>query len=76
VIKKADEQILKYKKNLTIEIQGMWNVKTRVISTSKRCNWNYIAIIQKIPEKQAGKAESQIHSALTGTAHILRIVII
>ena len=30
VIKKEAEKILKYK-DLTIEIQGMWNVKTRVI---------------------------------------------
>jgi len=35
VIKKGAEQILKYKK-LTIEIQGMWDVKTRVINSSKR----------------------------------------
>ena len=34
VIKKEDEKILKYKdltKDLTIEIQRMWNVKTKVI---------------------------------------------
>jgi hypothetical protein len=31
VIKKESEKILKYK-NLTIEIQCMWNVKTNVIS--------------------------------------------
>jgi len=30
VIEKEAEKILKYK-DLTIEIQGMWNVKTRVI---------------------------------------------
>jgi len=30
VIKKETEKILKYQ-NLTIEIQGMWNVKARVI---------------------------------------------
>jgi RNase P/RNase MRP subunit POP5 len=30
VIQKEAEKILKYK-NLTIEIQSMWNVKTRVI---------------------------------------------
>jgi hypothetical protein len=31
VIKKEVEKILKYK-NLTIEIQHMWNVKTKVIT--------------------------------------------
>jgi hypothetical protein len=31
VIKKDAEKILKYYKDLTIEIQSMWNVKTNVI---------------------------------------------
>jgi len=53
----------------------MWNVKTRVITSSKRCKWNHIKIIQKVSEKQAGKAENQINTALTGTVHILWVVI-
>ena len=43
VIKKEAEKILKYK-DLTIEIQRMWKVKT----SSNRSDWDHFKIIQKI----------------------------
>jgi len=46
VIKKEVEKILKYK-DLTIEIQPMWNVKTKVIPAI-RDDWDYFKVIPKI----------------------------
>jgi len=56
VIKKEAEKTIKYE-DLTIEIQCMWNEKTKVIpiitgATGK----NQLRIIQKIPEPYTGKA--------------------
>jgi len=55
VIKKEAEKILKYK-DLTIGIQRMWNVKTKVIpvitgATGTTC----IKVIQKIRQKHTRK---------------------
>jgi hypothetical protein len=53
VIQKEAEKILKYK-DLTIEIQCMWNVKTRVIpviigdTSNNWSKWNHFKIIQKM----------------------------
>jgi hypothetical protein len=44
VTTKEAENILKYK-DLTIEIQRMWNVKTNVIPSNNRGNWNHPKII-------------------------------
>jgi hypothetical protein len=50
VIKKEAEKILKYK-DLTTEIQRMWNVKTKV------SDWDHFQVIQKIRERHTGKTQ-------------------
>ena len=54
VIKKEAEKILKYK-DLTIEIQCTWNVKTKVIPVN-RGYWDYFKVIQKIHEQHNRKS--------------------
>ena len=55
VIKKEAEKIIKYK-DLTIEIQRMWNVKT--INGNNRGDWDSFKVIQKIREQHTGKTRS------------------
>ena len=76
VIKKEVEKILKYK-DLTIEIQRMWKVKTRVIpvitgatGTISKSRRKYVSNIPGNHEVR----ELQI-TAILGTAHILRKVL-
>jgi hypothetical protein len=76
VIKKEAEKILKYK-DLTIETQRMWNVKTKVIpviigatGTISKSFRKYVSNIQgnyEIKELQK--------TTILGTAHILREVL-
>jgi len=55
MIKKEAEKILKYK-DLTIEIQRMWNVKQNKGDTSNNwSDWNHFQIIQKIRERHNRK---------------------
>jgi hypothetical protein len=76
VIKKEGEKILKCK-DLTIEIQRMWKIKTRVIPVIIGANWaisksfrNYISNIRGNREvKELQK------TVILGTAHILRKVL-
>jgi hypothetical protein len=68
VIKKAAEKILKYK-DLTTEIQRMWNVTTKVIPVITKGNWNHLKIVQKITRKAP-------QNSRTGhCTHILREVL-
>jgi len=72
VIKKEAEKILKYK-DLTIEIQQMWNVKTKVIpviigATGTISN-TFRKYVGNIPGKHEVKELQK--TAILGTAHIL-----
>jgi len=56
VVKKEAEKILNYK-DLTIEIQRMWNVKTRVIPVIRNwSDWDHFQIIHKIRERHTRKS--------------------
>jgi len=76
VIKKETEKILKYK-HLTIAIQRMWNVKTKVIPVIKgvtgAISKSFRKYVSNIPGKQEVKELQK--TAILGTAHILREVI-
>jgi hypothetical protein len=54
VIKKEAEKILK-EKDLTIEIQRMWNVKNRGDTSNNCSDWNYFKVIQKLREQHTRK---------------------
>jgi len=75
VIKKA-EKILKYK-DLTIEIQRMWNVKTKVMpvltGVTRTISKSFRKYVNNIPGKHEVKELQK--TAILGTAHILRKVL-
>jgi hypothetical protein len=75
VIKKGAEKILKYK-DLTVEIQRTWNVKTKVISVITGATGTISKSFRKYVDKTPGKHEVQElqKTATLGTAHILRKV--
>jgi len=52
-LKKEAKKILNYK-DLTIEIQRMWNVK-KGDTSNNRGDWEYFKVIQKICEQHTGK---------------------
>ena len=76
MIKKEAEKILKYK-DLTIEIQRMWNVKPKVtpviIGATGAISKSFRKYMSKIPGKHEGKELQK--TAILGTAHILRKVL-
>jgi hypothetical protein len=76
VIKKEAEKILKYK-DLTIEIQRMWNVETRVIpvliGATETISKSLIKYASDIPGNHDVKELQK--TAILGTAQILRKVL-
>ena len=76
VIIKETEKILKYK-DLTIEIQRMWNVKTKVIAVIIGATGNISKSFRKYVSNISGKHEVKElqKTAILGTAHILRKVL-
>jgi Holliday junction resolvasome RuvABC endonuclease subunit len=76
VIQKEAEKILKYK-DLTIEIQRMWNVKTRVIPVISGVTGTISKSFRKYMSTIPGHYEFKElqTSAKLGTAHILRKVL-
>jgi len=76
VIKKEAEKILKYK-DLTIEIQGMWNVKTKAIPEIKGATGTISKLFRKYMSNIPGKHEVKElqKTAILGPAHVLRKVL-
>jgi len=76
VIKKEAGNILKYK-DLTIEIQCMWNVKTKVIpviiGATGTISKSFRKYVSNIPGKHDVKEQQK--TPILGTAHILRKVL-
>jgi len=76
VIKKEAEKIIKYK-DLTIEIQRMWNVKTKaipvIIGATGTISKSFRKYVSNIPGNHEVK-ELQ-NTAILGTAHTLRKVL-
>jgi len=76
VIEKEAEKILKYK-DLTIEIQRMWKVTTKVIPVITGATGTISKSIRKYVSNIPGKHEVKElqKTAILGTAHILRKVL-
>jgi len=76
VIKREAEKILKYK-DLTVEIQRMWNVKTNVIPVIMGATGTISKLFRKYVSNIPGKREVKElqKTAILGTAHILRKVL-
>ena len=73
---KEAEMILKYK-DLIIEIQRMWNVKTKVIPVTIGATGTISKSFRKYVSNIPGKHEVKElqETAIWGTAHILRKVL-
>jgi hypothetical protein len=73
VIKKEPEKILKYK-DLTIEIQRMWNVKAKVIPViTGTISKSFRKYVSDMPGSNDVKELQK--TVILGTAHILRKVL-
>jgi hypothetical protein len=77
MVQKEAEKILKYK-DLTIEIQRMWNVKTRVIPVIIGATGTISESFRKYVSTIPGNHEVRElqKTAVLGTTHILRKVLI
>ena len=77
VVKKEAGKVLKYK-DLTIEIQRMWNVKTKVIpviiAATRTISKTFRKYVSNIPGQHEVKELEE--TTILGTAHILRKVLI
>ena len=76
MIKKEADKILQYK-DLTTEIQAMWNVKTKVIPVIIVVTGTISKSVRKYMSSIPGKHEVKElqKTAILGTAHILRKVL-
>ena len=76
VIKKEAQKILKYK-DLTIEIQHMWNVKTKAIPVIMGATGTISKSFRKYVSNITGKHEVKElqKTAILGTAHIIQKVL-
>ena len=76
VIRKEAEKVLKYK-DLTMEIQRMWNVKTKlipvIIGATGTISNPFRKYVSNIPGKHEVREPQK--TAIVGTAHILRKVL-
>jgi hypothetical protein len=76
VFKKEAEKILKYK-DLTIQIQRMWDVKTKVnpaiIGATGTISKSFRKYVSNIPGNHEVKVLQK--TVISGTAHILRKVL-
>ena len=77
VIKKEAQKIPKYK-DLTKKIQRMWNVQTKVIPVIAGATGTISELFRKYVRNIPGKHEVKElqKTAILGTAHILRKVLI
>jgi hypothetical protein len=77
MIKKEEETILKYK-DLTIEIQPMWNLETRVIPVSIGATGTISKSFRKYVSSISGNHEVKElqKTAIFGTTYIIRKLLI
>jgi hypothetical protein len=76
VIKKEAEKTLKYK-DLTIEIQSTWNIKTNVLNVITRATETISKSFRKYLSNRVRKHEiTELQkTSILGTAHLLRKVL-